>query len=219
MKKITKRLISSLLSLVTLISCATLPTYADNTEGNENLSLESNYASTLQEYNKHQVGDIVEFDTGMKFVIWSHEIMTSEIEDDNYYIHTEYVEYNPTQKMDFNSENILSAVAYSGDTITPYFAATNTHTFGNTTNVFTATNLTRFMYDGTNFPAVYASEYRFSNSTYMTFKSWDLSTNFLTKSATQKLSYTYQVYDYLDASYETRNSSVSVTCKKDGTQG
>lgn len=220
MKKFTKRVLSAVTAA--FIAVSGMSTFAVSAE--ENLTTEnnseaevSNYTETVVEYNKQHVGDVVTFSNGMKFVIWSREIMQSEDAPNNFYVHTEFVEYNPSTTIDFQAESILDAVPYSGN-ITPYYSAMNTHAFSNTSNIFTATNITRFEYDGTSYPTVYSEEYDFSNTEYMDFVSWKATNNFLTGSTTNKLSYTYNTYSVLEGGYTTYKDSVSVTCKKNGTK-
>lgn len=219
MKKIAKKLVSLLVSLVTLVSCVTFNSYAVDAEIQTPDTFENNYAATLEEYSKYKVGDIVEFENGMKFVVWSREILLSDVEENSYYINTKYIEYNPNVEIDFTCDNMINAVAASNSGITSYFSDVNTHTYSNTGRTITATILTRFMYDGENAPTVYNADYIFSDSTVMSFKSWDYSSNILTKTATNKLNYQYVAYNALEGANVTYDSSVSVKCKKDGTQG
>lgn len=137
----------------------------------------------------------------------------------SYSILTKYIEYIPNQEIDFNCDDILDAVSLSSSGITPYFSASREHFYNdvnyedNTTKIV-ATILARFIYDGTNYPSVYAAEYRFSSSK-LSFVDWNTTEgyNWFSKACTHELIYTKTF-----GSQAGDEFTVSVTCKADGTQ-
>jgi len=218
MKKMRKMLVSMTVTFATLASCFTTPVFAENITEHTNDVYESNYTVILEEYNKHQIGDIVTFDDGMQSVIWSREILVDEDDPNDYYIYTQYVEYVPDVEINFYSDNILDSVAPSESKITVYYSASKEHKYldvtaeGGQRNI-TATISTKFKYDGKTYPSAYAEKYSFSDDDKFEFENYEPSTNFITKSCTNTLN-----YHLTFGSQKDKTKTVSVTCKKDGTQ-
>lgn len=215
MKKLTGRVLSAVMAA--FIAVSGMSAFAVSAEENEvttenNSKAEvSNFAETVTEYNKQHIGDVVTFYNGMRFVIWSRKIMQSEDDPNDFYVHTEYVEYNPMQHIDFTCEYVTDAIPLASNGITPYFSASNSHTYSNDRTV-TATVLARFMYDGINAPSVYAAEYRISDTNCLTNPYLTSKTSDLWRTCTETLNYTY------NSMFSQKDCSISVKCKKDGTQ-
>lgn len=217
--KIKKTLISMVMAFATMATCLSTSAFAENMTEIDDYISENNYVATMEEYDKYHVGDVVTFEDGMQFVVWSREILPDEDVPDSYSILTKYIEYIPNQEIDFNCDDILDAVPLSNSGITPYFSASREHFYqdvnyeDNLTKIV-ATILTRFMYDGTNYPSVYAAEYRFSSSK-LAFVDWDTTIGYhwFSKACTHELIYTKTF-----GSQAGDKFTVSVTCKADGTQ-
>lgn len=211
--KIKKTLISMVMALATMATCLSTSAFAENVTEIDNYISENNYVATMEEYDKYHVGDVVTFEDGMQFVVWSREMLPDEDIPNNYYVLTKYVEYVPNQEIDFNCDDILDAVPLSNSGITSYFSASRTETFSNGRTV-AATVLARFMYDGVNCPSVYSADYRFSDGSVLTYENMYSKTSNLFKTCSETLVYTWRT-----VTTDHKGREVSVTCKKDGTQG
>lgn len=199
------------MALATMVTCLSTSAFAEDTTEINNYVKESNYLSAVEEYEKYSIGDVVTFDDGMQFVVWSNEVVQSEDDPNYYYVLTKYIENVPGQEINYACDNILDAVPLANSGITPYFSAVATHPYNNKTEAVTI--LTRFMYDGENYPSVYTADYRCTNGNLFKFSGWDNSKNIFTKSFTNILKYE------MLSGLGYKPYSVSVTCKKDGTQG
>lgn len=202
-KNFMKKIISSLIAVTIALSMAipvnaydTKQTSTESSISETELSMENNYEVTYQEYISKNVGDIVVLDNSDPYVIVSREICQFEDSNNTYYVSTQY----------------KPLISLYTDSITGWYAASNSFTY-NTGTTITATLKVRFEYDGTNAPTVYDFKYIFSDTENFQFDSVNTSSNIFTKSTTVKLKYKYLT----GLGYE--DSSVSVKCLKDGTQG